>query len=233
MSIRSNRAAALVTVLAVAWTAPSAVAQHSSAAHSTGHSTTHWEYEGTGGPTHWGTLDNTYKTCSAGKEQSPIDIRGAKAGGLPPITFSYRPSLLKMIDNGHTVQVTYAPGSFITVGGQRYDLQQFHFHHPAEEKVAGKSYPMVVHLVHKNAAGRLAVVAVLLTKGTANPLIAKLWQNLPSEHGKEVAPQGTFVDATELLPAARGYFTFSGSLTTPPCSEGVTWFVLKTPSQVS
>jgi carbonic anhydrase len=200
-------------------------AQHGSVAH--------WEYEGTGGPTHWGTLDNAYKKCSAGKEQSPIDIRGAKPVDLPPISFSYKPSPLKLIDNGHTVQVTYAPGSFITVGNQRYELQQFHFHHPAEEKVAGKSYPMVAHLVHKNAAGRLAVVAVLLNKGTANPLVDKLWRYLPFAPGKEVTPQGESIDASDLLPATKGYFTFNGSLTTPPCSEGVTWFVLKVPTQVS
>ncbi len=131
------------------------------------------------------------------------------------------------------MQVTYAPGSFMTVGNQRYELQQFHFHHPSEEKLSGKSYPMVAHLVHKNSAGQLAVVAVLLKKGAANPLVAELWQYLPAQHGKEVAPPSTSVDATALLPANHAYFTFSGSLTTPPCSEGVTWFVLKAPTEVS
>ncbi|HEY4671577.1 MAG TPA: carbonic anhydrase [Gemmatimonadaceae bacterium] len=214
----------LGAAIATVWFAPPANAQH---AHS------HWAYEGEGGPTHWGALEPSYKSCAAGKEQSPIDIRDAKAPDLPAIAFSYQPTPLKLVDNGHTIQVSYAPGSFITVGGQRYELQQFHFHHPAEEKVSGKSYPMVAHLVHKNAAGQLAVVAVLLTKGAANPLIAKLWQNLPAEQGKEVNPAGETVDATQLLPSAQGYFTFSGSLTTPPCSEGVTWFVLKTPTEVS
>lgn len=226
MTITRQRAiGVLAAALATTWLAPPIAAQHAS------HS--HWAYEGEGGPTHWGTLEPSYKSCAAGKEQSPIDIRDAKATGLPAITFSYRPTPLKLIDNGHTIQVTYAPGSFIIVGGQRYELQQFHFHHPAEEKVSGRSYPMVAHLVHRNAAGQLAVVAVLLTKGAANPLIAKLWQYLPAERGKEVTAPSATVDATQLLPAARGYYTFSGSLTTPPCSEGVTWFVLKTPTEVS
>ena len=225
MRARSNRVLAFsVTALALASVAPRTQAQHASA---------HWEYEGADGPTHWGTLDNAYRKCSAGTNQSPIDIHDAKSADLPPISFTYKSSPLKLTDNGHTVQVTYAPGSFITVGNQRYELQQFHFHHPAEEKVSGRSYPMVAHLVHRNSAGQLAVVAVLLKKGTANPLVAELWKYLPTEHGKEVAPPGTSVDATDLLPADHGYFTFSGSLTTPPCSEGVTWFVLKTPTEVS
>jgi carbonic anhydrase len=211
--------------VALASLAAPAAAQHTSGAH--------WEYEGAHGPGHWGALDRSYEKCSAGKQQSPIDIRDAKSADLPAITFSYRPTPLKLIDNGHTVQVTYAPGSFITVGNQRYELQQFHFHHPSEERVSGKSYPMVAHLVHKNSAGQLAVVAVLLSKGAANSLVEKLWRYLPVAPGKEVNPQSETIDATDLLPSARGYYTFTGSLTTPPCSEGVTWFVLKAPTQVS
>jgi carbonic anhydrase len=201
--------------------------------HSSHSSPPHWGYEGKHGPSHWASLDSTYKTCTVGKRQSPIDIRGAKPTDLPPITFAYQPSPLKVIDNGHTVQVTYAPGSFITVGDQQYELQQFHFHHPAEEKVGGRSFPLVAHLVHKSTDGKLAVVGVLLTGGKANDVVDKVWKHLPPEQGKEVAPEGVSVDATELLPADRGYFTFAGSLTTPPCTEGVTWFVLKTPAEVS
>ncbi|HEV2671713.1 MAG TPA: carbonic anhydrase family protein [Gemmatimonadales bacterium] len=215
----------LIVIGALTWSALPLAAQHGTAPH--------WGYEGTHGPEYWGTLDTAYKACVAGKQQSPIDIRHVKPAPLPAITFSYQPSPLNVIDNGHTVQVTYAPGSFITVGDQRYELLQFHFHHPAEEKVFGNSYPMVVHLVHKNAQGKLAVVAVLLKEGEENGLITRLWSNLPAEHGEEVAPQGVSVDANELLPAMRGYFTFAGSLTTPPCTEGVTWFVLKEPATVS
>jgi len=193
----------------------------------------HWTYEGEHGPAHWGALDTAFETCKLGKHQSPIDIRGAKAAALPAIQFAYQPSPLQLVDNGHTVQVTYAPGSFITVGDQKYELQQFHFHHPSEEKVNGKSYPLVAHLVHENAEGKLAVVAVLLANGQANPFVEEVWKYLPAEEGKEIAPEGVSVDVTRLLPANRGYYTFTGSLTTPPCTEGVTWFVLKNPAQVS
>ena len=213
----------LLALAALTWSAPPSAAQEAP----------HWTYEGVHGPAHWGSLEPEYATCQLGKHQSPIDIRGAKAADLPAIEFSYQPSPLKLIDNGHTVQATYAPGSFITVGDQRYELQQLHFHHPAEEKVNGKSSPMVAHLVHKNAEGKLAVVAVLLTEGKPNPLVAELWKYLPAEQGKEVAPADVSIDATGLLPTARGYYTFTGSLTTPPCTEGVTWLVLKSPSQIS
>jgi len=196
-------------------------------------STPHWTYEGEHGPGHWGSLDAAYGTCRMGKHQSPIDIRGAKAADLPAIEFSYQPSPLKLIDNGHTVQVSYAPGSFITVGEKKYELQQFHFHHPAEEKVNGKSYPLVAHLVHKSADGKLAVVAVLFTEGKTNDFVESVWKYLPAEQGKEIAPSGMSVDAIGLLPAMRGYYTFAGSLTTPPCSEDVTWFVLKSAVPVS
>ena len=193
----------------------------------------HWTYDGEHGPARWGRLSSTYETCKLGTQQSPIDIRDATPAPLPAIEFAYKPSPLRIIDNGHTIQVTYAPGSYITVGGARYELLQFHFHHPSEEAVKGVRYPLVAHLVHKNAAGKLAVVAVLLTEGKAHPFIETLWTNLPAEEGKESAPEGVAVDVARLLPSRRGYHTFTGSLTTPPCSEGVTWFVLKSLVPVS
>ena len=165
--------------------------------------------------------------------QSPIDIRDgvAKKGALPVIAFDYKPSPLTIIDNGHTVQVDYAPGSFITVQGKRYELVQFHFHKPSEEKINGKSADMVAHLVHKDADGNLAVVAVLLKTGQPNKLVETLWKNLPPTKEKETTVAGVQVNATDLLPPNKAaYYTFTGSLTTPPCSEGVTWFVLKSPS---
>jgi carbonic anhydrase len=186
-----------------------------------------WTYAGKQGPTHWASLQKQYGTCGSGKHQSPIDVRGAKPAGLPAIEFTYAPSPYKIVDNGHTVQVSPAGGNAISVGGHRYDLIQFHFHHPAEERIEGKSFPMVVHLVHKDAGGKLAVVAVLLKHGRANPFLDSLWKNLPRDVGQEHAPEGASVDLNQLLPADRGYYTFTGSLTTPPCSEDVTWFVLK------
>lgn len=193
----------------------------------------HWAYGGHAGPAEWGALSPDFATCKLGKHQSPIDIRDAKAADLPVITFNYQPAPLAVIDNGHTIQVNYAPGSWIDVGGARYDLVQFHFHKPSEEKVDGKSHAMVAHLVHKNAEGKLAVVAVLLDGGGANATIDSIWKNLPKEKEKQVVVPGATVDASELLPKERGYYTFQGSLTTPPCSEEVTWLVLKAPVKIA
>ena len=192
----------------------------------------HWSYQGHGGPAEWGELDPAFATCQLGKLQSPIDIRGAKAADLPAIKFDYKPSPLKVIDNGHSIQVNYATGSSIDVGGTRYELVQFHFHKPSEEKIDGKAHAMVAHLVHKGADGKLAVVAVLLDDGGTNSTIDTIWKNLPQEKGKEATVNAT-VDAATLLPADHGYYTFQGSLTTPPCSEDVRWFVLKTPLKIT
>ena len=192
----------------------------------------HWSYAGHDGPADWGELDPAFAACKIGKVQSPIDIRDAKVVDLPPIKFDYKRSPLKVIDNGHTIQVNYAPGSSIDVGGTRYELVQFHFHKPSEEKIDGKSHAMVIHLVHKGADGKLAVVAVLLDEGAANRTIDTIWKNLPKEKEKENSTAVTVETAT-LLPRDRGYYTFQGSLTTPPCNEDVRWFVLKSPVKVS
>jgi carbonic anhydrase len=195
----------------------------------------HWGYTGPMGPAQWSKLSKEFATCAVGKTQSPIDIPDAKAtrGDLPPILFDYKPSPLRIIDNGHTIQVNYAAGSSIAVAGRRSELVQFHFHKPSEEKIDGKSHDMVVHLVHKDKDGNLAVVAVLLDRGAENPLVKTLWGNLPRSKEEEVAVSGVEIDASRLLPQDRGYYTFMGSLTTPPCSENVTWFVLKAPMNIS
>ncbi len=192
-----------------------------------------WSYEGEHGPTHWGDVKSDYVMCKTGKNQSPIDIRGTRKADLPPIQFAYQPAQLRIINNGHSIQVNYTEGSFITVGGKPYQLVQFHFHHPSEEKIKGKNFEMVAHLVHKSVEGNLAVVAVLIKKGQANAFIETLWSHLPKEEGVEEAPADVTIDASKLLPAQHGYYTYTGSLTTPPCTEGVTWFVLKTPIEVS
>ena len=195
----------------------------------------HWSYAGSTGPTHWGTLEKDYSACSSGKTQSPIDIRnaGVKTKGLPAVDFNYKASPLKIIDNGHTIQINYAPGSFISVGDKRYELVQFHFHRPSEERINGKRYAMVAHLVHKDSDGKLAVVAVLLARGKANPLIKTLWANLPKVKETESVLEAVRVNAADLLPKSKAYYTFAGSLTTPPCSEDVTWFVMRHPTSIS
>src|SRR5262249_38805899 len=165
--------------------------------------------------------------------QSPIDIRNPQKADLPPIQFAYKPSPLHIIDNGHTILINYLPGSSISVGNKSYSLKQFHFHRPSEERIDGKAYEMVVHLVHADQDGNLAVVAVLFQKGDDNPLVHELWNDLPKEKEKEEVLNGVQIDVDKLLPADRGYYTFPGSLTTPPCSENVTWYVLKHPVTVS
>ena len=193
---------------------------------------THWSYEGAGGPEHWGQLRADFSQCSNGKRQSPIDIRDGIAVDLEPIAFDYKPTGFSVIDNGHTVQVNVAPGNAIRILGRRYELLQFHFHRPSEERINGRQFDMVVHLVHKDSEGRLAVVAVLLDRGSTHPLIQTVWANLPLEK-MELLPAQVQIDPSQLLPESRLYYTYMGSLTTPPCSEGVLWMVLKSPVQAS
>lgn len=187
----------------------------------------HWSYEGATGPEHWGALDASFATCQVGHVQSPIDIPAAslKPEPLDPIRFDYKATPLHVTDNGHTLMATYAPGSTIHIGAAEYELQQVHFHRPSEEKVDGKAFAMVAHLVHKNKEGRLAVVAVLFQEGAANPALDAIFGAKP--------PAGASLDAASLLPGKTSYFTFEGSLTTPPCTEGVTWYVLRQPMTAS
>lgn len=201
-----------------------AAAGHQSAAH--------WSYEGAGGPESWGALQPEFATCSTGTRQSPIDITDGIKVELDAVQFNYRPSNFRVIDNGHTVQVNVAVGNTIEVTGKRYELVQFHFHRPAEERVDGRVYDMVAHLVHKDPDGRLAVIAVLMDRGQAHPMIQTVWNNLPLERGEEIGGTAQ-INLAALLPANRTYYTYMGSLTTPPCSEGVLWMVMKEPVQVS
>jgi len=172
-------------------------------------------------------------TCKTGHHQSPIDIRHPEKANLPALNFDYKPSPLHIIDNGHTIMINYGPGSSISVGGKQYTLKQFHFHRPSEEKINGKSFEMTLHLVHADAEGKLAVVAVLLQEGGDNSLVRELWKDTPKEKDKEELFDQVQIDVSQLVPSDRGYYTFSGSLTTPPCSEDVTWFVLKHPMTIS
>jgi len=192
----------------------------------------HWTYNGDGGPESWGSLKPEFAKCSTGTRQSPIDIRGGVPVDLDPVQFDYRASGINVLDNGHTVQVNVGGGNSIEVMGRRYELVQFHFHRPSEERINGRQFDMVAHLVHKDPEGRLAVVAVLLDRGSAHPLVQTVWNNLPLEKGDEVPARAT-LDLTELLPKDRRYYTYMGSLTTPPCSEGVLWMVMQQPVTIS
>ena len=201
------------------------------AAHDDAHAE-HWSYGGNAGPDAWSTLKPEFAKCSNGTRQSPIDIQGGIRVELEPVQFDYKPSAFRVLDNGHTVQVNVAPGNSIEVGGRRFELAQFHFHRPSEERIDGKQFDMVAHLVHKDLDGRLAVVAVLLEQGSAHAVVQSVWNNLPLEKGEEQAARAT-MNVADLLPADRSYFTYMGSLTTPPCSEGVLWVVMKTPMPIS
>lgn len=196
------------------------------------HAHIHWSYDGEGGPDNWAKLDPKNTLCASGQRQSPIDIRDGIKVDLEPIAFSYRPSTFRVIDNGHTIQVEVGDGN-ITLTGKTYELLQFHFHRPSEEKVNGRRFDMVAHLVHKSDDGQLAVVAVLFEVGAENPFIQTIWNNMPLEKNSSVAPPTTPLDLNKLLPADRSYYTYMGSLTTPPCSEGVLWLVMKQPIQIS
>lgn len=195
------------------------------------HHDIHWSYEGEGGPENWARLDAKNTLCATGQRQSPIDIREGIRVDLEAIKFDYKPSPFRIIDNGHTIQVAQYGGA-ISLGGKSYELVQFHFHKPAEEKINGRGFDMVAHLVHRSDDGKLAVVAVLMEKGSENAFVQTLWNNLPLERQQEVSVAQS-IDLNTLLPENRNYYTYMGSLTTPPCSEGVLWLVLKQPVQVS
>ena len=194
----------------------------------------HWSYSGATGPEHWASEDPAFATCGTGQRQSPIDIRTTIVKELPAIQFSYKPIPLVVTDTGHSFQVNAPAGSGgITVGSDHYDLVQFHFHRPSEERIRGRRQALVAHLVHKNADGKLAVVAVLISRGEANAFLKPVFDNFPAKGKTEAPVAGTTLNLTDFLPQKQGYFTFEGSLTTPPCSEQVRWFVLKTPVSAS
>jgi len=197
------------------------------------HESGHWGYDGAEGPSHWAEMNPEFAVCGSGHHQSPIDIRNARKADLPPIQVSYQPSPLHIIDNGHTIMINYAPGSFIRVGEKQYALKQFHFHRPSEERINGKTHDMSLHLVHADEQGNLAVVAVLLERGSDNPLVHELWSDLPKEKEHQEQLDNVQINAKALLPSDLSYYTFPGSLTTPPCTENVTWFVLEKPVTVS
>lgn len=194
-----------------------------------------WSYSGATGPEHWRELSPEFALCKEGKQQAPIDIIHPQSAHLPILQFESHTVPLKIIDNGHTIRQNYISGSgnTIPVGERTYELQQFHFHHPSEEATNGKHYEMVTHLVYGDKDGHLAVVGVLVKEGKPNPLISTLWSNLPSEKLKERASDAVVVNAIELLPAKHTYYTYLGSLTTPPCTEGVTFYILDTPMEFS
>lgn len=192
----------------------------------------HWGYKGEAGPENWSKIDQKFAMCAIGRNQSPIDLAGFVEAELKPLTLDYKAGAATAVFNGHTIQIDYAPGSTLNVDGRTFELKQFHFHSPSENHIGGKSFPLEGHLVHADKDGNLAVVAVLFREGAANSLISKLWGAVPAKEGeKGTLPAG--LNVTGLLPANRDHYRFNGSLTTPPCSEGVWWLVMKNHPTVS
>lgn len=199
------------------------------------HREVHWSYEGEGGPQSWGRLKPEYLTCATGKRQSPIHIEETETlkGPAEAIQFRYAPSKGTVLNNGHTIQVNVYGDNSLTVRGSTYQLVQFHFHHPSEERVNHQTYPMVAHFVHRNDLGQLAVLAVLMESGDANPLIQNVWTYMPLDVNDSVRMPPELINVNDILPKDQRYYQFMGSLTTPPCTEGVLWLVLKQPVTIS
>ncbi|MEY4757526.1 MAG: hypothetical protein RJA34_2424 [Pseudomonadota bacterium] len=195
----------------------------------------HWSYEGDTGPQAWGRMKPEFASCANGKRQSPINIEDASTlmGPAEPLQFGYQLSTGSVVHNGHTIQVDVLGENTLTVRGSVYRLVQFHFHHPAEEQINFRSFAMVAHLVHRNAEGQLAVVAVLMDPGEANSVLNKVWTYMPLDVNDRVRMPIDALNLNELLPKDQRYYQFMGSLTTPPCSENVLWMVLKTPATLS
>lgn len=193
----------------------------------------HWGYDGTGAPEHWGELSTDFRTCQNGLEQTPIDLdKGVRAQVGLPLKMTYKPVGGTIANNGHTIQVNLDKGCSCNIEGTTYELLQFHFHHPSEHLVAGKPSKMELHLVHKAENGSLAVIGVFMREGGANAILQPVFDEMPKEAGESEALEKP-LDPSGLLPKSRGYYRYMGSLTTPPCSEGLTWTVFKEPIEAS
>jgi carbonic anhydrase len=192
----------------------------------------HWSYEGEAAPANWSKLDPKFVMCGIGRNQSPIDLGGFVEADLKPLAMKYSANATEILNNGHTVQVNHAPGSMLTVDGKSFELKQFHFHAPSENTINGKQFPLEMHLVHGDKEGNLAVVSVMFSEGAENAALGKFWQKLPGKKGDK-NPLAAGLGVAQLLPKQTDYYAYSGSLTTPPCSEGVRWIVVKSPASVS
>lgn len=203
-------------------------------AHETDHGTAHWSYEGSTGPDRWGDLSPEYRTCKTGKNQSPIDLSEITPDTtLPELIVNYAtlPVSATMRNNTHTVQVDDNTGSTLTYQGTTYGLVQYHFHNPSEHTINGEPAAMELHLVHQDEDGNYLVVGVLFEPGEENPVLATFWDALPEHEGETTL--GAEVNIADILPTDGIYETYEGSLTTPPCTEGVRWIMMKTPVEMS
>jgi len=191
-----------------------------------------WSYKGDTGPEHWGELDPAYRLCRDGKAQSPIDLKWSQPRASL-LNFHYLASPLRVVDTGHTVQVNFKPGSTVLIRGKRYNLLQVHFHSTSEHTISSRSYPVEAHFVHERGVGERAVVAVMFKEGGKNEAIERIWSRIPKEKYKEAVYEGETINPMELIPRVQTRYYYIGSMTTPPCTEGVTWNILNTPLEMS
>jgi len=193
-----------------------------------------WSYQGDDGPEHWGELSEQYRMCREGQNQSPVDLVADFQVGLPELVFEYKGTPIRETNNGHTIMLTVSPGNYLKVPerNQSYQLLQGHFHSPSEHTVNGEHSAMEIHLVHSTEEGRLAVVGIMVEEGEENPMLNRIWSFMPEQVGGMTESPLTVFEAG-VLPPTRNYFAYAGSLTTPPCSEGVKWVVLRDPLTAS
>ncbi len=199
------------------------------AGHSKAHKHVHWDYAGDMGPENWG---DEFPTCAKGQKQAPLNITGPFEKSKDALVVTYKEGPLKVLNNGHTIQVNVEPGSTLKINKDTYNLLQFHFHRPSEEQIDGKPMAMVAHFVHKSDDGKLAVLGVLLNEGKDNDAIKTIWDNAPKSEGPEVVVDKVRFNPQSLVPAALSFYTYEGSLTTPPCTEGVNFYILTTPADI-
>jgi carbonic anhydrase len=193
-----------------------------------------WGYYEDIGPDHWGDLSEEFATCKSGKAQSPINIGRQVVGRLPPLQFRYRASPINVINNGRSIIIEVPPGNRLTIAGKDYELKQFHFRTPSEHARSAYRLPMEIQFVHESQDGELAVLAVLArTTYRPNPILNRIWEHIPRQPGEMAAPARLRINPISLLPVKRDYATYQGSLTTPPCTEGVRWIVFQEPVRVS
>ena len=192
----------------------------------------HWQYKGEHGAEHWGDISSKFSLCKKGVNQSPINISSTIEAKLPELDINYQASRVSLVNNGHTIQANISGKNTFANDAGKYDLRQFHFHSPSENTIDGKSFPLEMHFVHADQDGGLAVIGVMFEKGNENKALSSLWQNMPEEKNNEMLVSALF-ESQQLLPKNKDYFRFNGSLTTPPCSEGVRWFVMQQPIEAS
>lgn len=198
------------------------------------HHAKHWGYTEDVAPKHWSELNPQFKMCSEGKQQSPINIVPTNDIELPALNLNYNTGSTSIVNNGHTVQVNIKNGSTFTIGSDVYELKQFHFHTPSENQINGTSYPLEAHFVHATKDGKLAVIAVMFQEVVSNAVLTKIWKKLPNlKLNEETKLELTSEEIKALMPDDKSYYQFVGSLTTPPCTEGVKWYVYKTPLAIS